>query len=610
MMKMLHRHSLHVTHGKNLKSRKMKYLKAYTLSALAILMASCSENDTIETSNEKTPSTSSMSFTASIDGKVTGDINGKATRTTLSNTDNPYPIWSSGDQIKVFNSATNDAQLFSISADGVGQRAATFTGEINVASSGNKYYAVYSGGVAGESAPTISLSGNNAVVSGNIPSTQSTTAGFHPELHFMTACTETSAFKFKNAMALMAVTIADNNYGNFEICKIVLKSNNANEKIAGDFTATIGNNGTLTNYSVTNGSSEITIGNGTTPLAVGTYYIAILPCAFSDGFTLSYLDERLDVNNDPNCKQYDRIKSTSFNVAASEIINLGTYTAQECAKEAYVDLGLTRTIDGVSKKILFCIENVYDDETGKTSDVNASYYAWGETYVKANQTKDADCQNYSWYYSYGIGQGSSNDDITYNMDKRSYKFGLGIGGLLDAWDASDRYNMESGSNSGVLLKYNDHSQFGSGSITDWGSGVKDGKRELDLEDDAAYQKSPNHVVRMPAQQDFEELLNSLKSGALVSGDAKNMTGFRKFKNKTTGNYILLTKGGYRYKSSSSGTDDPQETNSNAYWTRTRVANVSYRAVSFYSHDVDAGRQQEVIGVDRCQGRMIRGVIYR
>ena len=342
----------------------MKYIKEYAFSALAILMASCSsDSDTIEPEAQKTPVTSSgtMSFSASIES---GETASKATRTSLSNTDNPYPIWSSGDQIKVLNTATSDAQLFSINSSDVGKRAANFTGNIKVETgnnANNKFYAFYAGNVgASEGAPTISMSGSNVTVSGTIPSTQSSTPGFHSDLHFMTACTTGSAFSFKNGMALMKVTISDNNYENFKICKIVFKSNNSADNIAGDFTATIGDNGTLSNYSVTNGSSQIVIDGGVGGLSTGTYYIAINPCAFSSGFTLSFIHSitgNYGVTNNQTVElsQYDRIKSTAFKVGASEIINLGTYTAKECAKEAYVDLGITRT-DG--KKVLFVSEKM------------------------------------------------------------------------------------------------------------------------------------------------------------------------------------------------------------------------------------------------------------
>ena len=615
----------------------MKYLKEYTLLALALLMASCSsDNDTIEISkeNNNVPATSSMSFSASIDSKVTGDMNGKATRTTLSSDANPYPLWSKGDQIKIFNTATSDAKLFSISDGDENKSAATFTGEINTASTGNKFYAVYAGGITASGKPTLALSGNKVTVSGNIPSSQSTTAGFHPELHFMTAYTEGSTFHFRNGMALMKVTIADNNYNNFKICKIVLKSNNESEAIAGDFTADIANTnkeatkedptsykvGDLINYTVTNGSSEITIGDGKSALAVGTYYIAILPCAFSNGFTLSFLDERLDVNNDPNCKQYDRIKSTSYSVAASEIINLGTYTAKECAKEAYVDLGLTRTINGVSKKILFCIENVYDDETGKTSDVNSSYYAWGETLVKANLEKYSDeFKSYSWYYDYNFGSGSQHSD---NSKKRSYLYGVGASNW-NAFTASESYSFKYLSSTGlvwytgVLLKYNDNSSYRRSS-GDWTGGSIDNDTELDELDDAAYLRSPQKILRIPSEDDFNALMNGVKDKKLVKGDAKGMTGFFKFKkNETGGNYILLPKGGYRFKSDADDDNEPKNDKvSCCYWTRDRSTgtdsdghDVSFKARSFVVDGTNYNTT--VVGdVQRAQGRMIRAVIYR
>ena len=386
----------------------MKYIKEYAFSALAILMASCSsDSDTIEPEAQKTPvaSSNTMSFSASI---ASGETASKATRTSLAdaNTTSPYPIWSSGDQIKIINTTTADAQLFSITSSDVGKRAANFTGNIKVETgnnANNKFYAFYAGNVgASEGAPTIAMSGTNVTVSGTIPSTQSSTPAFNQNLHFMTACTTGSAFSFKNGMALMKVTIVDNNYDNFKICRIVFKSNDATEKIAGDFTATIGDKGTLSNYSVTNGSSQIVIDGGVNGLSTGTYYIAILPCAFSKGFTLAFEEYR---SQDTHTEVFDRIKETAFNVDASEIINLGSYTAKECAKEAYVDLGITREIDGVTKKVLWCIENVYDEAgekiTGTNStttetDPTSSYYAWGENYVKSNQYKVSYCQNYSW----------------------------------------------------------------------------------------------------------------------------------------------------------------------------------------------------------------------
>lgn len=631
----------------------MKYIKEYAFSALAILMASCSsDSDTIEPEAQKPPVASSgtMSFSASIES---GETASKATRTSLAdaNTDSPYPIWSSGDQIKVLNTATSDAQLFSINSSDVGKRAANFTGNIKVETgnnANNKFYAFYAGNVgASTGAPTISMSGSNVTVSGTIPSTQSSTPGFHPELHFMTACTTGSAFSFKNGMALMKVTISDNNYENFKICKIVFKSNNSADNIAGDFTATIGDNGTLSNYSVTNGSSQIVIDGGVGGLSTGTYYIAINPCAFSSGFTLSFIHSitgNYGVTNNQTVElsQYDRIKSTAFNVAASEIINLGTYTAKECAKEAYVDLGLTRNIGGVDRKVLFCIENVYDDETGKKSDVNSSYYSWGETYVKANQNKETECQNYSWYYTYSFTQGTgqtSNDDEDVSLTRRSYKHGVGGTAMGSSDAAVKRWTFTrstSDSNpplivgltddSGVLKNYNSLGDYTS-NYSDWSGGNKDNLDTLKFVDDAARQKSPQKILRIASEADFKLLMDNsstdLNDGKKIfrgtqAGSGKKV---QKWLNKETGRYLLLPIGGYRHKTSSTDTNelkygvgDGDEASSWAvlyYWTRDRTATAadSYKARAYKI--VQAGDTEESFeDMDRCAGLLVRGVIYR
>ena len=566
----------------------MKYVKEFVFSTLAILMASCSfDNET----PEQLPA--SKSFTASIES-------GNVTRTALnSNTANdPYPVWSSDDQIKVINTATNDVRYFNLSSE-AGQRAATFDGTIKVEDSGNEYYAVYSGDINAENTengPVIAQSGSNVTISGTIPSVQPSTPGFHSNLHFMTAYTTGTAFKFKNAMSLLKIYISNNTYDNFGICKIVFKSNKADDKIAGDFTANIsGTDGTLSGYSVTNGSPEITIGDGTTPLSTGYYYIAILPCDFENGFTLTYLDER-----DNNKKQYDRIKTTSFPVAASEIINLGSYTAKDVAKEAYVDLEVGST----STK--WCIENVYDDETDKTSTRDASYYSWGETLVKANQEKYSDTyRQYAWYFNYGVAQGSDDDDAYLY---RCYDLGLGAANWLmfttnESYDFIHTYVLTS--MKGVLIKYNSSNNYIQSSA-DWRGGVNDGKTELEFVDDAAYQKSAQQILRIPSEADFNALKNAITNGTL---ELTKVSSTYKIKNKTTGYFITLPAAGYRFKSSSSGNDNPQSTSTAAYWTRDRssAAADSYKARSF---NIASTSSITITDEERAGGRLLRAVVVR
>ena len=584
----------------------MKYIKEYAFSALAILMASCSsDSDTIEPEAQTPPVTSSgtMSFSASIES---GETASKATRTSLAdaNTDSPYPIWSSGDQIKVLNTTTEDAQLFTINSSDVGKRAANFTGEIKVETgnnANNKFYAFYAGNVgASEGAPTISMSGSNVTVSGTIPSTQSSTPAFNPNLHFMTACTTGSAFSFKNGMSLLKVTISENNYENFGICRIRFKANNPDENIAGTFTATIADDGTLGDYTVTNGSNEIVIGDGTTALATGTYYIAIFPCAFSQGFTLAFEDA-----NDNNLKVYDRIKETSFDVGKSEIINLGSYTAKECAKYAYVDLGITYS----NKKVIWGIQNIYDEageaisgtnRTTTETSPNSSYYAWGETYVKSNQYKETATNNYSWYYTYGIGTGT--DEGTVN--KRSYKYGVGNGRLNDAWDSSNRWIFDT-STSGVLSKYNRYDGY-KGSITDWSGGNQDNKQYLDAEDDVAYQKTSG-LMRIPNYSQWNALIGQV--GKTISVTKDESANVYKIENTTTHRYITLPIGGYRHKTSANDNQELKDADVCTYWARNLSSGYSNTCYQARCYIISEGSITQINDA-RCQGRMVRGVIYR
>jgi hypothetical protein len=567
----------------------MNYIKTSLWALAAMTLVACSNDD----DQQSTITPVSKSFSASI-----GDI----TRTTLSNdADNPYPIWSANDGLKVYNATTQSSADFTISS-GVGSRAADFTGTINIDNEveNNKFYAFYCGNATGENAPQLVTTGETPQISATIPAEQPTTAGFHPELHFMTACTTGNAFKFKNAMSLLKVTISENNYENFGICRIRFKANNPDENIAGTFTATIADDGTLGDYTVTNGSNEIVIGDGTTALATGTYYIAILPCAFSQGFTLAFEDA-----NDNNLKVYDRIKDTSFNVGKSEIINLDSYTAKECAKYAYVDLGITDS----NKKVLWGIQNMYDEageaisgtnRTTTETSPNSSYYAWGETYIKSNQYKETATNNYSWYYTYGIGTGT--DDGTVN--KRSYKYGVGNGRLWDAWNSSNRWIFDT-STSGVLSKYNRHNGY-KGSITDWTGGNQDNKQYLDAIDDVAYQKTSG-LMRMPSWEQWNALIGQV--GKTISVTKDESANVYKIENTTTHRYITLPIGGYRHKTSANDNQELKDANVCTYWGRNLTSGPSNTCYQARCYIISDGSITQTIDA-RCQGRMVRGIILR
>ena len=442
----------------------MNYIKQSIWAFAAIALVACSSDDDKDTTESLTPvENTSTSFSATIETGNSGSS--KATRTSLvTDADVPYPVWSSGDQLHVYNATTPANALFDLKSDEyVGQRQGVFDGTITK-NAGDKFYALYCSTLTGTGAPTLTASNGSATISATIPSALvDYTAGFHPEYHFMTACTTDKNFFFKNAISLIKVNLADNNYTNFTIRKIHFKANNG-ENIAGAFTASIGDDGTIGTLTITSGgSSEITISNSDgSALATGVYYIPVLPNTLAGGFTLSF-------ENTVDGAIYERSNTKSYTIGKSQIIDLKSFTAQACAKEAYVDLDI-RNSSG--QKVLWSVENIYEYGYEGYTDEN-SFYAWGETSVKANQGKTGYNATYSWYRSSTSGE-----------NNRAYKYGYG--------GDSNPYSISGG----TLTKYNFNSNYGS----------TDNKRVLDTTDDVAYVKS-NGKWRIPSIDDLQALMN-------------------------------------------------------------------------------------------------------
>ena len=547
----------------------MNYIKQSIWAFAAIALVACSSDDDKDTTESLTPvENTSTSFSATIETGNSGSS--KATRTTLiTDADVPYPVWSSGDQLHIYNATTPNDALFSLKSDEyVGQRQGVFDGTITK-NAGDKFFALYCSTLTGNGAPTLSASGGSATISATIPSElQNYTAGFHPEYHFMTACTTDKNFFFKNAISLIKVNLADNNYTNFTIRKIHFKANNG-ENIAGAFTASIGDDGTIGTLTITSGgSSEITISNSDgSALATGVYYIPVLPNTLAGGFTLSF-------ENTVDGAIYERSNTKNYTIGKSEIIDLGSFTAQACAKEAYVDLGITNSN---GQKILWGIENVYDE--GYTD--LTSFYAWGETSVKANQTK-SDTRNatYSWYRTSTSGEQNRAYKYGYSKNNNSYEY-----------------------NGGTLTKYNS----------------SDGKKELDTTDDVAYVKS-NGKWRIPSVDDFQSLINAatainketgeeLTPGRdLLAGPAEGSNDTKyKIKNKTTNHYITFPLRGYKMKTKSNQ-EEYLNTTGGYYWTRETGSSLFY--AKYYKLSATGTTAGTLSDEFRAAGFMVRGVMYK
>ena len=155
------------------------------------------------------------------------------------------------------------------------------------------------------------------------------------------------------------------------------------------------------------------------------------------------------------------------------------------------------------------------------------------------------------------------------------------------------------------MKYNSDSDY-VGNVSDWHGGVKDNLTVLETMDDAAYQKSAQQILRIPSEDDFNALKTAITNGTL---ELTKVSSTYKIKNKTSGYFITLPAAGYRFKSSSSGNDNPQSTSMATYWTRDRssAAADSYKARCF---NISSTSSITITDEERAGGRLLRAVVVR
>lgn len=555
----------------------MNYIKQSIWALAAIALVACSSDDDKDTTGSLTPEVNTTAtFTASIESG--NSASSKATRTSLTTDvdypDIPYPVWSAGDQIRVYNATTPANALFSLKSDYKNQRYGVFEGTMT-RKADDKLFALYCANLTGSGAPTLTVSNGSATITATIPSALvNYTADFHPEYHFMTACTTSNTFKFKNAMSLIRIDISNNSYANFVIRKIHFKAING-ENIAGTFTASVDDEkGTIGDLTITGGSSEITVSNSDgSALGTGVYFIPVLPSTLSGGFTLTF-------ENTEDGAIYERSNTkTNFTIAKSGIIDLGSFTAQDCAKEAYVDLDIKNS---AGQKLLWSVENIYEYGYEDYSDED-SFYAWGETSVKANQGKTGNNATYSWYRTSTSGE-----------QNRAYKYG---------YAKNDNSYTYSG---GTLTKYNS----------------SDGKTELEINgdviDDVAYLKS-NGKWRIPSVDDFNALINAATTinastgneenpgRPLIAGpDAQNSSKY-KIQKRNSNVYITFPMKGYKLKSTE-GQDEYLTRDGGYYWTR-ELGQYLYNA-KVYKLTSTGTKAGSFTDEFRAKGCLVRGVMYR
>ena len=296
------------------------------LAVFAVALSACSSDDDIADNNsnsqEKPVTNKTMTFRATMDDG--SGSNSKATRTDFNGNNT---IWATDDNIYIQNKASVPDETdrpayaeFGIT-DGVGTKEADFSGgpiRANMDGTSDQFYAYY---------PSSSFDTDNEVMTGNIPTVQTATDGTYPQtLHYMTAYSTNSTFKFKNVCALLKITLTNNT--TISRIKVVANPTLTNlydqqfnyTNIAGGFTATIGSDGTATTTGTKNTYVELRAagdnGKAKTPLGNGTFYMVVLPAAIN-GFTLILEDKDENV--------YQRVNTSRTAFARNEMYNLGSY---------------------------------------------------------------------------------------------------------------------------------------------------------------------------------------------------------------------------------------------------------------------------------------------
>ena len=256
----------------------MKKNSFVLLIALAALFTSACEKVTPEV----VPTDGKVSFTATMD---------TPTRTQLVAGNNVE--WLAGDAISIFDGTVNTEATTTGSG-----ASATFTATLT---NPGPWYALYPYS-AGASIST-------GIITATLPAAQTAVAGtFADDLNMAVALSEGSTLALKNVLGLIKFTIG----ADADIVKVTLTGNNS-ETLAG--TVDIDYNGGEPTWSINSGAATAIELTGTF-VKGSTYYFAVLPQTFTNGFTLTYT----------NSSDVDRVESTSNEMVLgrSQIRNIGS----------------------------------------------------------------------------------------------------------------------------------------------------------------------------------------------------------------------------------------------------------------------------------------------
>ena len=368
--------------------RKYNISVKAALAVFALALSACSsDNDIVdnEPNNQERPATvtnQTMTFSAIMDSDKASDA--KATRTTF--TDNGdrtnNTVWAEDDAISILNTASVDEErpeegVFTIGepADGsTYSKQEKFSGTKIKANGNNndQFYAFYPA-----DADNFTNTNGTVKMTATIPTVQTAIDGSYDQsLHFMSAYSTNSTFKFKNVCALLKIKLTSNTTVNRikVVANPTLESMDARDfgytSIAGEFDATISstdgtsdveaNEEEKTFVELRKGNNEV-IGNG-------TFYLVVLPVDIENGFTIIF--EKTNGNT------YQRINSNVKKFVCNTMYNLGTY---DCSGAPTNTTGYEFAVDlDLPSGTLWSKRNMSDANDGTfVNDANYAEYGDG-----------------------------------------------------------------------------------------------------------------------------------------------------------------------------------------------------------------------------------------
>ena len=320
---------------------KTKCTSLLVAAVAAVAFVGCTSDDDFAPQRESSGVKQSLTFTANVNGGGAKCYAYGRQKTHLM-TDGCSVAFDAGDAISVFDGVSNN-NVFTTQDEGA---TATFMGE---AVETANYTALY------PYQEDASLDGTTLTAA--LPTEQKAVAGtFDPQANLSVATTtkEAMSFGFKNVCALVKFETTET------LTKVVLQGN-SNENVAGTLSIDMSNADAPT---VTGSAPSITLlpAEGETAISAGTYYIAVLPQTFVQGFTIESYKE--------GSEEADRVLriDESITLTRSSIIDFGSIVANG---HEYVDLGIV--VGGY--KVLWATTNV----GATTPEAHGDYYAWGVT---------------------------------------------------------------------------------------------------------------------------------------------------------------------------------------------------------------------------------------